>query len=77
MAVLCGGGTRQPWKNDAACSVSSKNQLSSVDKLIGILATGVEPICGAQDAFYLVLLVSNKLDLQGAVFGASAQLKRR
>ena len=77
MAVLLGGGTRQPWKKDAACSVSSKNQLSSFGILIGILATGVEPICDAQDAFYLVLLVSNKLDLLHVIFGASAQLKRR
>ena len=45
--------------------------------LIGLLATVVEPICDAQDAFYLVRLVSNKLDLLHVLFGASAQLKRR
>ena len=46
-------------EKDAACSVSSKNQLSSFGILIGLLATGVEPICDAQDAFYLVLLVTS------------------
>ena len=66
---------RQPWKNDADCSVSSENQVLSFGKLIGILATGVEPICALQDSFDLVLVVSNNLDLEEAACGAGTQLK--
>ena len=67
---------RQPWKNDADCSVSSENQVFSFSKLIGILAMGVEPICALQDSFDLVLVVSNNLDLEEAACGAGTQLKR-
>ena len=77
MTVLCGCGTRQPWKKDAACSVSSEIQLSSFGILIGIVAMGAEPIYALQDSFYLVRVVSNKLDLEVVVHRQGAQKKRR
>ena len=77
MAVFYGRGTRQPWKNDAGCSVSSKNQASSFGTLTGVIGMGAEPICDVKDRFSLVRVVSNKLDIEDAVDAANAQLKRR
>ena len=45
--------------------------------MIGILATSVEPIYGVKFSFYLVRVVSNKLDLEVVVHRQGAQKKRR